>query len=77
MRPLPRFRSPYSPYSLHKYGHQRTSTSLCSFLGSDGGILGVGAPELATIVLIGYFVLGPTELYKLTREIGKFITNFR
>lgn len=29
------------------------STRLHSFLGSDGGILGVGAPELATIVLIG------------------------
>ncbi|GMH83070.1 hypothetical protein TL16_g09473 [Triparma laevis f. inornata] len=25
----------------------------------------------------GYFVLGPTELYKLTKEIGKFVNNFR
>ncbi len=26
---------------------------------------------------MGYFVLGPTELFKLTKEIGKFIQNFR
>ncbi len=31
----------------------------------------------ATILLVGYFVLGPTELFKLTKEIGKFIQNFR
>jgi len=47
------------------------------FLGSDGGLLGVGAPEVAATLLVGYFVLGPSELYKLTKEIGKFIQNFR
>lgn len=47
------------------------------FLGSDGGILGVGTPEVAVIALVGYFVLGPTELFKLTKEIGKFIQNIR
>ena len=26
---------------------------------------------------MGYFVLGPTELYKLTKEIGKALQNFR
>lgn len=26
---------------------------------------------------MGYFVLGPSELFKLTKEIGKFIQNFR
>ena len=31
----------------------------------------------AVIVLVGYFILGPTELYKLTKEIGKTIQNFR
>jgi len=29
------------------------------------------------VVLIGYFVLGPQELYKLTKEIGSFVTQFR
>jgi Sec-independent protein translocase protein TatA len=28
-------------------------------------------------LLVGYFVLGPTELFKLTKEIGKFIQNIR
>jgi Sec-independent protein translocase protein TatA len=27
--------------------------------------------------LIGYFVLGPSDLYKLVKEIGKFIQNFQ
>mmetsp|Transcript_9058 Transcript_9058/g.12074 ORF Transcript_9058/g.12074 Transcript_9058/m.12074 type:complete len:398 (+) Transcript_9058:152-1345(+) len=54
-----------------------SSTELSMFMGSDGGILGVGAPEVALIVLVGYFVLGPSELYKLTKEIGKFIQNIR
>ena len=26
---------------------------------------------------MGYFVLGPSDLYKLTKEIGKFVQNFR
>lgn len=30
-----------------------------------------------TILLVGYFVLGPSDLYKLVKEIGKFIQNFR
>lgn len=47
------------------------------FLGNDGGILGVGGPEIATILLVGYFVLGPSDLYKLTKEVGKFIQNIR
>eukprot|EP00531_Pseudo-nitzschia_arenysensis_P010303 CAMPEP_0116137534 /NCGR_PEP_ID=MMETSP0329-20121206/12296_1 /TAXON_ID=697910 /ORGANISM="Pseudo-nitzschia arenysensis, Strain B593" /LENGTH=428 /DNA_ID=CAMNT_0003632449 /DNA_START=111 /DNA_END=1397 /DNA_ORIENTATION=- len=55
----------------------RQSTQLFSFLGSDGGIFGIGTPELFTIVLIGYFVLGPSDLYKLVKEIGKFIQNFQ
>lgn len=55
----------------------KKGTELGMFLGSDGGILGVGAPEVATILLVGYFVLGPTELFKLTKEIGKFIQNIR
>lgn len=47
------------------------------FLGNDGGILGVGAPEVAVIALVGYFILGPQDLYKLTKEVGKFIQSIR
>jgi Sec-independent protein translocase protein TatA len=30
-----------------------------------------------TILLVGYFVLGPSDLYKLVKEIGKFVQNFQ
>ena len=47
------------------------------FLQEGGGLFGIGAPEIATIAVVGYFVLGPEDLYKVTKEIGKFITNIR
>jgi Sec-independent protein translocase protein TatA len=28
-----------------------------------------------TILLVGYFVLGPSDLFKLTKEVGKFVQN--
>mmetsp|Transcript_10474 Transcript_10474/g.22186 ORF Transcript_10474/g.22186 Transcript_10474/m.22186 type:complete len:449 (-) Transcript_10474:141-1487(-) len=58
-------------------GGRGGSGGMTMFLGQDSGILGVGAPEIAVIVLVGYFILGPTELYKLTKSIGKTIQNFR
>lgn len=63
-----------------QHGNPRGSSSLTSlnmFMGSDGGLLGIGGPELFTILLVGYFVLGPSDLYKLVKEIGKFIQNIR
>merc|ERR1740139_346293 len=38
---------------------------------------GVGAPEVVIISLVGYFVLGPEELYKIGKEIGKLVTSFK
>jgi len=66
--------SPQRPSRSSSGGGSSTSLNV---LGSDGGILGVGAPEIATILVVGYFVLGPSELYKLVKEIGKFVQNFR
>lgn len=40
---------------------------------SGGGILGVGTPEVLVICAVGYFLLGPSELYKLAKEIGKLV----
>jgi len=44
--------------------------------GSDG-FLGVGAPEIVVICVVGYFLLGPTELYRLAKEVGKLVTQLR
>jgi Sec-independent protein translocase protein TatA len=90
-----------------------SKTSLHMFMGSDGGILGIGGPELVrrakracrgvmvlrasqffgsvltfalfviarrqqfTILLVGYFVLGPSDLYKVVKSIGSFVQNAR
>jgi len=56
---------------------RKGKSSLQMFMGSEGGILGVGAPEVAVTILVGYFLLGPSELYKLTKEIGKLFTSLR
>ncbi|CAB9511774.1 expressed unknown protein [Seminavis robusta] len=68
---------PSQSSSANSHGGITSSTSLNSFMGSDGGLFGIGTPELATILLVGYFVLGPSDLYKLVKEIGKFIQNIR
>lgn len=43
------------------------------FGGSGGGFLGVGTPELAVIAAVAWAVLGPKELFKLTRQAGAFL----
>jgi len=53
----------------------KQSNTQLYFMGSDGGILGIGTPEVFTILLVGYFVLGPSDLFKLTKEVGKFVQN--
>lgn len=45
-------------------------------LGTDT-ILGVGGPELAIILAVGYFVLGPVELFKLTKQAGVLVGQLR
>ena len=41
------------------------------------GFLGVGPQEVVVICLVGYFLLGPTELYRLAKEIGKLVKQLR
>jgi len=42
-----------------------------------GGFLGVGSMEVAVILVVGWVVLGPKELIKLTREVGKIFGSLR
>lgn len=46
-------------------------------LGFDDTILGVGAPEVFIIMAVGYFVLGPVELFKLTKQAGVLVGQLR
>merc|ERR1719409_564692 len=43
----------------------------------QGGVLGVGTPEVLVIAAVGYFLLGPEELYLLSKEIGKIVGQAR
>jgi Sec-independent protein translocase protein TatA len=37
----------------------------------NSAFLNIGTPEVALILLVGYFVLGPQDLYKLAKETGE------
>ena len=39
--------------------------------------MGVGTPEVLVIAAVGYFLLGPEELYRLSKEIGKIVGQAR
>ena len=43
----------------------------------QGGVLGVGTPEVLVVAAVGYFLLGPEELFKLSKEIGKVVAQVR
>ncbi|CAM9536235.1 unnamed protein product, partial [Phaeothamnion confervicola] len=51
--------------------------SLGMFFGPQESFFGIGAPEFALVLAVGYFFLGPTELYKLTKQIGTMVGQFR
>jgi len=44
---------------------------------AGGGFLGVGTPELIVVCAVGYFLLGPSELYKLAKDVGKLVSQAR
>ncbi|GAB5035783.1 Hypothetical protein NocV09_02900900 [Nannochloropsis oceanica] len=37
--------------------------------------LNVGTPEVVLILLVGYFVLGPQDLYRVAKETGQLVNN--
>ncbi|EWM20869.1 hypothetical protein Naga_100787g1, partial [Nannochloropsis gaditana] len=40
-------------------------------------LLNVGTPEAALILLVGYFVLGPQDLYRVAKEVGQLLSNLQ
>lgn len=58
----------FRPHLVRPIVHTGRGKPLYVF--DTGGFLNVGTPELAIILLLGYFVLGPQELYKLTKSAG-------
>jgi Sec-independent protein translocase protein TatA len=46
-------------------------------LGGGGGFLNVGTPELIVIGGLAWLLLGPKELFRLSREAGILIGNLR
>jgi len=41
------------------------------------GLFGVGSAEVIVVVAVGYFLLGPEDLFKLAKEIGKLVASVR
>ena len=53
----------------------RRRTAAPQMLGGPGGggFFNLGGPEVVVIGAVAWVLLGPKELYKLSREAGKFI----
>ncbi len=60
-----------------KSGQGRKESRLYNFTGGNDPFLGIGGPEIVVILMMGYFLLGPKELYHLIKQVGKFIGHFR
>lgn len=56
-------------------GISQRRCSVCMSFG--GGFLGVGPAEVFVIVLVGWVVLGPRELIRVSKEVGAFLGGLR
>jgi hypothetical protein len=56
---------------------RRRSRAMHMFFGQGESFFGIGPAEAAVVMAVGYFVLGPTELYKLTKAVGQVIGQFK
>mmetsp|Transcript_10664 Transcript_10664/g.20015 ORF Transcript_10664/g.20015 Transcript_10664/m.20015 type:complete len:332 (-) Transcript_10664:41-1036(-) len=43
----------------------------------SGSFFGVGVPEALVVALLGWFLLGPEELYKISKQIGGWLGELR
>ncbi|CAN0293828.1 unnamed protein product [Pylaiella littoralis] len=55
---------------------RRRSTSV-QMVGFGETFFGVGGPEVAVVLVVGYFVLGPVELVKLVKQAGVLVGQLR
>lgn len=58
-------------------GRGRRGIRTARRLFDTGSFFGVGVPEAAVIALLGWFLLGPEELYRLARQVGNWLGELR
>merc|ERR1719242_2442525 len=68
-------RSPAKLSRLH--GRQRRRERTARHIFDSGSLFGVGVPEAAVIALLGWFLLGPEELFKLSKQAGNWLGELR
>jgi len=56
---------------------ERNKKTEINFFGPNENFLGIGTTEAIVIFGVGWLLLGPSELYKLTKELGNVIGNVR
>lgn len=60
--------------SRFRPGYRSTSVQMVGF---GETFFGVGGPEVAVVLVVGYFVLGPVELVKLVKQAGVLVGQLR
>lgn len=58
-------------------GGQRPGNVVARRLFDSGSFFGVGVPEALVIALLGWFLLGPEELYKISKQVGGWLGELR
>merc|ERR1719468_400764 len=59
------------------HGRRRRGERTARRIFDTGSLFGVGFPEAAVIALLGWFLLGPEELFKLSKQAGNWLGELR
>lgn len=79
-RPIRTVPPPAPPARSSRPPHHALRPDNCStvqMVGFDNTFFGVGGPEVAVVLVVGYFVLGPVELVKLVKQAGILVGQLR
>jgi Sec-independent protein translocase protein TatA len=69
---------PLSPVTARPLGpSQRGLLGPLYLFGPMEGFLGLGGPEVLVIATVGYFLLGPQEMFRLSKSLGEFLGTVR